>query len=24
MSDVTSKVVFGTFWLMLPGQGPNH
>jgi len=24
VSDVTSEVVFGPFWLMLPGQGPNR
>jgi len=24
MSDVISKVVFGPFWLMLPGLGINH
>jgi len=23
VSDVTSEVVFGTFWLMLPGPGLN-
>jgi len=23
VSDVTSEVVFGPFWLMLPGLGPN-
>jgi len=24
MSDVTSEVVLGPFWFMLPGLGPNH
>jgi len=24
MSDVISEVVLGSFWLMLPGLGPNH
>jgi len=24
VSDVISEVVLGSFWLMLPGQGPNH
>jgi len=24
VSDVISKVVFGPFWLMLPGLGPNR
>jgi len=24
VSDVISEVVFGSFWLMLPGLGPNH
>jgi len=24
VSDVISEVVFGLFWLMLPGLGPNH
>jgi len=23
VSDVISEVVLGSFWLMLPGQGPN-
>jgi len=23
-SDVTSEVVLGSFWLMLPRLGPNH
>ena len=24
VTDVISEVVLGSFWLMLPGQGPNH
>ena len=24
VSDVISEVVLGSFWLMLPGLGPNH
>ena len=24
VTDVISEVVFGSFWLMLPGLGPNH
>jgi len=24
MSDVISEVVFGLFWFMLPGLGPNR
>ena len=24
VSDVISEVVFGSFWLMLPGLGPNR
>jgi len=24
MTDVISEVVFGTFWLLLPGLRPNH
>jgi len=24
VSDITSEVVFGPFWLMLPGLGSNH
>jgi len=24
VSDVMSEVVFGPFWLMLPGLGPNR
>jgi len=24
VSDVKSEVVFGPFWLMLPGLGCNH
>ena len=24
MSDIISEVVFGPFWLMLPGIGPNR
>jgi len=24
MSDVISEVVFGPFWLMLPGLGPSR
>jgi len=23
MSEIISEVVFGPFWLMLPGLGPN-
>jgi len=24
VSDIISEVVWGPFWLMLPGLGPNH
>jgi len=24
MNDVMSEIVWGTFWLMLPGQRPNR
>jgi len=24
VSDIISEVVLGSFWLMLPGLGPNH
>ena len=24
MTDVINEVVLGSFWLMLPGLGPNH
>jgi len=24
VTDVVSEVVLGSFWLMLPGLGPNH
>jgi len=24
VSDVISEIVLGSFWLMLPGLGPNH
>ena len=24
VSDVISEVVLGSFWIMLPGVGPNH
>jgi len=24
VTDVISEVVLGSFWLMLPGLGPNH
>jgi len=24
VNDVISEVVLGSFWLMLPGLGPNH
>jgi len=24
VSDIISEVVFGSFWLMLPGLGPNR
>jgi len=24
LSDVISETVFESFWLMLPGLGPNH
>ena len=24
MTDVISEVVLGSFWVMLPGLGPNH
>jgi len=24
VSDIISEVVFGPFWLMLPGLGPNR
>jgi len=24
VSDVVSEVVYGPFWLILPGLGPNH
>jgi len=24
VTDIISEVVLGSFWLMLPGLGPNH
>jgi len=24
VTDVISEVILGSFWLMLPGLGPNH